>query len=80
MRKKRILLAFCSSQHVLVKISPQYVGIFRFLLEGYDNYALFTVIDRYEALLRVFFSPDQEKEVLLALEGISETIELDVIL
>lgn len=47
------------SDKVLVSVPPQHVGMFRFLLEGYDNIASFTVLDRAEALLKVFFSPHQ---------------------
>ncbi|MEI3479629.1 MAG: DUF4911 domain-containing protein [Bilophila sp.] len=50
------------SDKLLVTLPPQQVGMFRFLLEGYDNIASFTVLDRSEALLKVFFSPHQHGE------------------
>lgn len=57
------------SDKVLVSVPPQHVGMFRFLLEGYDNIASFTVLDRAEALLKVFFSPHQHTEARSALEA-----------
>ena len=33
------------SDKVLVSVPPQHVGMFRFLLEGYDNIASFTVLE-----------------------------------
>lgn len=62
------------SKKIFIVISPQDVGFFRFLLEGYDHLAQFTVLDRNQALLKVFFSPYQEKEAIVALNDISEVI------
>ena len=66
------------SDKVLVSVPPQHVGMFRFLLEGYDNIASFTVLDRGEALLRVFFSPHQHTEARSALEGIAAVLPITV--
>ncbi len=51
-------------------------GLFRFLLEGYDNLAGFTVLDRHAALLRLFFSPHREGEVRAALEAAGRIVPL----
>ena len=49
-----------------------------FVLEGYDNIASFTVLDRAEALLKVFFSPHQHTEARSALEGIAAVLPITV--
>ena len=67
-----------NSDKVHVSVPPQHVGMFRFLLEGYDNIASFTVLDRTEALLKVFFSPHQHAEAHTALEGIAEVLPITV--
>lgn len=67
-----------ASDKLLVTLPPQQVGMFRFLLEGYDNIASFTVLDRNEALLKVFFSPHQHAEARSALEDIGHTLDIDV--
>ncbi len=77
-RRPRALPAPSSSMRLLVSLPPERVGLFRFLLEVSDNLANFTVLDRREALLKVLFSPHQERDVLHALEGIGETIPLVV--
>ena len=64
------------SDSLLVSMPPSTVGMFRFLLEGYDNIASFTVLDRHEALLKVFFSPHQQTEARAALDGIAQTVPL----
>ena len=66
------------SDKVLVSVPPQHVGMFRFLLEGYDNIASFTVLDRAEALLKVFFSPHQHTEARSALEAIAAVLPITV--
>lgn len=66
------------SKHLLVSIAPHQVCFFRFLLEAYDNLALFTVIDKHVATLKLLFSPQQEKEVRAALEAMQQTVAFDV--
>ena len=66
------------SSRLLVRLKGSSVGMFRFLLEAWDNLAGFTVLDRDEALLLVFFSPDQEHFVQFVLEIIDTEILLTV--
>lgn len=53
--------------------------MFRFLLEAYDNLALFTVLDKREALLKVVFSPHQERQARAALAGIGDVLPIEII-
>jgi len=55
------------------------VGLFRFLLEAHDNLALFTVLDRHRAAVRLSFPPDQEAAVREALARIAEEVPLQVV-
>ena len=67
-----------ASARLLVRLDPHQVGLFRFLLEAYDNLAAFTVLDRREGLLKVFFSPHQEREALACLHDIHTLLPLDI--
>lgn len=66
-----------NSSVLYVKVLPKDVGMFRFLLEARDNLALFTVLDRHGAVLKVMYSPHQEKLVKEALQGMTEVIPID---
>ena len=77
-RRPRALSAPSSSMCLLVSLPATRVGLFRFLLEAYDNLASFTVLDRREALLKVLFSPHEEYAVRRMLENIGESISLEV--
>lgn len=66
------------SGRLLLRLAPSRVGMFRFLLEAYDNLAAFTVLNRHTALLKLSFSPHREQAVRAALEEISVTLPLDV--
>ena len=59
-----------ASLRFLLRLAPQDVAMFRFLLEAYDNLAYFTVLDAREALLSVVCSPHQEYAARRALEEI----------
>ena len=61
---------------LLLRLAPEQVALFRFLLEARDNLAGFTVLDRREALLKVFYSPHQNADVLAALEEIGADVPL----
>jgi hypothetical protein len=70
--------AAAHSARLLVRLDASRVGLFRFLLEAWDNLAGFTVLDRKEALLHVFFSPHQEDRVRIALAAIGTDIPLTI--
>lgn len=63
---------------LLVRVPPAQVGMFRFLLEGYDNLAYFTVLERQTALLKLVFSPHREYYVRAALMQMAESMPLYV--
>ena len=67
----------CSSK-LLLRVLPAQIAMFRFLLEGYDNLALFSVLDSRIGLLKLFYSPHQEKDVQTALDAISKNVSLTV--
>ena len=66
-----------TSLRLLVRLAPQNVAMFRFLLEAYDHLAYFTVLDARETLLSVVCSPHQEYALRQALEGIGEHLPLN---
>lgn len=76
MSKTVLYEAASYSSSLYVKLAPSDVGMFRFLLEAYDNLALFSVLDKYGAILKVFYSPHQEKEVMQALQSIQTLVPL----
>jgi len=48
------------------------MAIFRFLLEAYDNAAMFTVLDPKQTLLKLIFSPHDTKyikEILASMQS-----------
>ncbi len=66
-----------NSECLYIKISPSQVGNFRFLIEAYDNLALFTVLDKYKAILKVFYSPHQAKEAKERLVDMQSFVEFE---
>lgn len=66
------------SGKLVIRIAPRDVGLFRFLLEARDNLALFTVLDSRAALLKLLFSPHQERDVRGALAEMAETVPFAV--
>lgn len=66
------------SGRLLVRLAPTQTGMFRFLLEAYDNLAYFSVLHRQEALLKIVFSPHREQAVRAALAEIAQSLPLEV--
>lgn len=66
-------------KRLLVRIGPRDVAMFRFLLEAHDNLAIFTVLERDTALLKVMFTPASHAAVLKALEAIGKTVPLQIL-
>ena len=55
------------------------MGFFRYILEGFDNLALFTMLNPRQGLLKLIFSPDQASEVQDALQAIAGLIPLQTL-
>ena len=66
------------SKRVYARIESKYIGMFRFLLEAQDNLGYMSVVDKYEAILKVVFSPHQEREMRDFLAGMQQTIPFEV--
>ena len=66
------------SGRLLVRVHPSQVGMFRFLLEAYEHVAYFTVLNKYEALLKIVFSPHREKAARAALDEIAHSLPLEI--
>lgn len=77
-RRPPVLPAPRRSECVLVRTAPDQVHLFRFLLEGYENLALFTVLNRKTGLLKVVFSPHQKAEALAALEALATVVPVRI--
>ena len=67
------------SARLLVRIRPCHAGMFRFLLEGYEHLAYFTVLNKYEGLLKIVYSPHRERAVRQALAEIGDSLPLEVL-
>ena len=78
MRLPRLLPPPRWSARLLLTLRPQDVGMFRFLLEGYDNAATFTVLDAHAAILKLGYSPREEGRVRRLLADIAQSLPLRV--
>ena len=59
---------------LLLRLTPEHIALFRFLLEAYDNLAYFTVLERRTALLKLVFSPQRERAVRRALAEMARSL------
>ncbi|XPV76123.1 MAG: DUF4911 domain-containing protein [Desulfovibrio sp.] len=67
------------SARMYIQIAPSNVGRFRFFLEAHDNLGLFTVADKFKAILLLRYSPQQEREFKEFIKGMHEEMELKVL-
>ncbi len=67
------------SAMLYVRLEPRYIGMFRFLLEAEDNLGYASAVDSHEAILKVMFSPHQERELRAYLAGMSQTIPFTIV-
>jgi hypothetical protein len=67
------------SDHLYASLPADKVNVFRFLLEAEDHLALFTILDKYGATLRLSFAPGQRPEVLAFLDRAKDLLPLTVV-
>lgn len=71
-RPPKQLPAATKSSVLYLQLEPKYMAKFRFLLEAYDNAAMFTVLDLKQTLLKLIFSPHDTKyihEILTSMQN-----------
>lgn len=68
-----------TSGRIVVELEPARVGMFRFLLEAYENVAYFTVLDKQIARLAVIFSPHRERATRHVLEEIGQSLHIRIV-
>lgn len=65
------------SERLYIRVHRKDIAYLKFILEGYDNLALLTVVDKYEAVLHLSYGPGRQEEILEFLEGMSKEIHLE---
>lgn len=64
------------SAFLLIRMEAKDVAMFRFLLESYENLALFTTLEKRPALLKLIFADGSGGEVIAALKDIGRSLPL----
>ena len=67
------------SECCYVRLDPKYVAMFKFLLEAEDNLGYMSVLNRWQALLKVTFSPHQARQMRVCLETMREMLDFEII-
>lgn len=62
------------SDRLYLRLPPKDVAFFKFVMEGRDNLALLTVVDRFASVVRMLFSPDQRGAVDAFLDSVRADI------
>lgn len=62
----------------MLKIAPEDIAMFRFLLEARGHLAYFSVLERHTALLKLSYPPDLERQVKASLEEMAASISFTV--
>ena len=67
------------SARTYIRIAPEDVAMFRFLLEAEDNLAYMSVLNRWTALLKVTSSPHQTRRLRARLGEMQERLAFDIL-
>ena len=67
------------SARLYVRLAKHDIALFRYLLEAQENLGYMSVVDCNAAVLKVVFSPHQEREMRDYLEIMRQTIEFFVL-
>lgn len=67
------------SGRLYVRLEPGRTRLFRYLLEAYDNLAYSSVADRKACILKLVYSPQQEKEFLAALDEMRQSLPFETL-
>ncbi|WP_338669211.1 DUF4911 domain-containing protein [Pseudodesulfovibrio methanolicus] len=62
-----------------MRIAPSDIGLFRFLLEGYDNLGVFTVVNKFKGILLLRYSPHLAREVRMFLRAAATEMAVEIL-
>lgn len=66
------------SERIYVKIPRHEIGYFKFILESYENLCYMSVVDRYEAIIKISFLYDQLNELKNFLYALKKDVGLKI--
>ncbi len=59
------------TERLLLRIRTDQIAFLKFILEGYDNLAVLTTVDRHSGLVALLFPPERRREVIELVSGIA---------
>ncbi len=67
------------SERMYIRIEPAKIGVFRFLLEAYDNLGIFTVTNKFKGILQLRYSPHQKRDIKQFLKSVREEVDIEIV-
>jgi len=67
------------SARTYVQVDPSKIGLFRFLLEAYDNLGIFTVANKFKGILQLRYSPHLRREMNDFIKSVATEMEIKVL-
>ena len=67
------------SKRLYLQVDRKYIALFKFFLEGYDNLAYLTVVDKKKAVLQLVFSYEFEELVYDFIKNLSQEITVKIV-
>jgi len=67
------------SKRLYLQIDRKDIALFKFFLEGYDNLAYLTVVDKKKAVLQLVFSYEFEELVYDFIKNLSQEITVKIV-
>ncbi|GAB6177698.1 hypothetical protein JCM16814_25890 [Desulfobaculum senezii] len=67
------------SRRVYLRMNPADMAYLKFILEGYDNLAYLSTVDRYSAVAQFVYTKGQEREALTFLEDMRKELGFTII-
>ncbi|WP_319541092.1 DUF4911 domain-containing protein [uncultured Pseudodesulfovibrio sp.] len=68
-----------TSARTYIRVNTADIGMFRFLLEGYDNLGIFTVVNKFKGILMLRYSPHLKREAKAFLKAAATEMELEIL-
>ncbi|WP_457572613.1 DUF4911 domain-containing protein [Desulfovulcanus sp.] len=67
------------SKRLYLQLDRKYIALFKFFLEGYDNLAYLTVVDKYKAVLQLVYSHEFEEFVYDFIKNVQLEIQVKIV-
>ncbi len=64
------------SDRIYIKIKPSSIAYLKFIIEGYDNLAYVSIVDKQEAIVKITFTSEYKMDIKKIIKDLEKEMDI----